>query len=50
MMGQKELDIVENFKYFVRMITDDARCINGIKLRIVMTKGESTRRLSSPAN
>jgi hypothetical protein len=39
-IGQKELDIVEYFKYFGSMIQNDVRCTSGIKFRIIMTKGE----------
>jgi hypothetical protein len=49
MIGQRQLDIVEYFKYFGSMMTNYARRTCGIKFRIAMTKGESTRRLSSPA-
>jgi hypothetical protein len=44
------LDIAEYFKYFCSIITKDARCTSGTETRIVMTKGESKRRISSSAN
>jgi len=38
MTDQKQLENVEYFKYLGSIITNDARCTNGIKPRIVMAK------------
>jgi len=43
MTDQKQLENVEYFNYLGTMITNDARCIHGIKSRIDIQKQHSTK-------
>jgi hypothetical protein len=38
MIDQKQLENVEYFKYLDSIITNDAKCTNGMKSRIAMAK------------
>jgi hypothetical protein len=38
MIGQKQLENVECFKYLGSMLTNDGRCMRDIKSRIAMAK------------
>jgi len=44
-IDQKQLEIVESFKYLGRILTNDGRCICEIKSRIAMAKAATRRGL-----
>jgi hypothetical protein len=51
-MGQKQLEYVEYFKYLCSVITNDARCTSEIISRIAMAKAifNGEKKNFSPAN